>query len=97
MEQTNSAESKQSTESARSAPSRLSLHDAARLLAAVSLHEAEVELAHAIEDGRLPASVKRWASEQWEGRQPDRQLPGNIDRRETWIERGDFDAWAATR
>lgn len=76
---------------------RLSLHEAARLLAAASPHDAEVELAHAIEDGRLPASVKRWASEQWEGRQQGRQLPGNIDRRETWIARGDFEAWASTR
>lgn len=75
--------------------SRLSLSAAARLLPAPSLHDAEVELAHAIEDGRLPASVKRWASEQWQG--PGRQLPGNIDRHDTWIARSDFAAWAAAR
>jgi hypothetical protein len=73
--------------------SRLTLHDAARLLAAASVHEAEVELAHAIEHGTLHANVKRWATEQWEGQ----QLPGNINRLETWIERHDFDAWVAGR
>ncbi|MDQ5879026.1 MAG: hypothetical protein QG638_1760 [Pseudomonadota bacterium] len=73
--------------------SRLTLHDAARLLAAASVHEAEVELAHAIEHGTLHANVKRWATEQWEGQ----QLPGNINRLETWIERRDFDAWVAGR
>lgn len=73
--------------------SRMTLQDAARLLAAASLHEAEVELAHAIEHGKLPANVKRWATEQWEGR----QLPGNINRLETWIERRDFEVWLAER
>ena len=73
--------------------SRLTLHDAARLLAAASVHEAEVELAHAIEHGTLHANVKRWATEQWEGQ----HLPGNINRLETWIERRDFDAWVAGR
>ncbi|MBI2308561.1 MAG: hypothetical protein HYU78_14830 [Rhodocyclales bacterium] len=72
---------------------RLTLHDAARLLPAASAHDAEVELARAIEHGQLRANVKRWATEQWEGR----QLPGNINRLETWIERSDFDAWLATR
>lgn len=72
---------------------RLSLHDAARLLSPEAAHDAEVELAHAIEHGELRASVKRWATEQWEGR----QLPGNINRLETWIERADLDAWAARR
>lgn len=75
----------------------LTLHDAARLLApdAVhdAVHDAEVALAQAIEHGELPANVKRWATEQWEGR----QLPGNINRLETWIARSDFEAWAATR
>lgn len=71
----------------------LSLHEAACLLPAASVHDAEVELAYAIEHGRLRASVKRWATEQWEGK----QLPGNINRRETWIARSDFAAWAATR
>lgn len=72
---------------------RLTLHDAARLLSTDAIHEAEVELAHAIEHGGLHANVKRWATEQWEGR----QLPGNINRHETWIERCDFEAWAAAR
>lgn len=71
----------------------LTLHDAACLLAPASPHDAEVELAQAIEHGELHANVKRWATEQWEGR----QLPGNINRRETWIERADFAAWAAKR
>lgn len=73
--------------------SRLTLHDAANRLAAASIHDAEVELAHAIEHGKLHANVKRWATEQWEGK----QLPGNINRLETWIERSDFEAWAANR
>jgi hypothetical protein len=72
---------------------RLTLQDAARLLATASLHDAEVELAHAIEHGTLHANVKRWATEQWEGR----QLPGNINRLETWIARADLDAWIARR
>lgn len=71
----------------------LTLHDAARLLAPDAVHDAEVELAQAIEHGQLHANVKRWATEQWEGR----QLPGNINRLETWIARSDFEAWAATR
>jgi hypothetical protein len=72
---------------------RLTLQDAARLLPAASTHDAEVELAHAIEHGTLPANVKRWATEQWEGQ----QLPGNINRRETFISRSDLDAWLARR
>jgi len=71
----------------------ITLHDAARLLAPDAPHDAEVELAHAIEHGRLHANVKRWATEQWEGR----QLPGNINRLETWIARADLDAWVAQR
>lgn len=69
----------------------LSLHDAAQLLVTglVSAHDAEVMLARAIEHGDLHASVKRWATEQWEGK----QLPGNINRLETFIERADMDAW----
>ena len=69
----------------------LSLHDAANLLAAdqSSIHETEVRLAHAIEHGELRANVKRWATEQWEGR----QLPGNINRLESFIERADLEAW----
>jgi len=73
--------------------SRLTLHEAARLLAAPSIHDAELELAHAIEDGRLHANVKRWATEQWESG----LLPGNINRLETWIERSDFDDWMVSR
>lgn len=69
----------------------LTLLEAARELAAdpASLHDAEVALALAIQRGELHANIKRWATEQWEGR----QLPGNINRLETFIERSDFDAW----
>jgi hypothetical protein len=45
--------------------SRMTLHDAARLLPSASIHDAEVELAHAIKHGALRANVKRWATEQW--------------------------------
>ena len=55
----------------------------------VSEHDAEVMLARAIEHGELQANVKRWATEQWEGQ----QLPGNINRLETHIERADLVAW----
>lgn len=73
----------------------LSLQEAARLLSAsgTSQHDAEVSLADAIERGELHANVKRWATEQWEGR----QLPGNVNRRETYIERTDLDAWLDCR
>ena len=69
----------------------LSLHDAALTLAAGpdAQHDIEVELAHAIEHGDLHANVKRWATEQWEGR----QLPGNINRLETYIEPSELEAW----
>ena len=69
----------------------LSLHEAAQTLAAEAddLHATEVMLAHAIEHGDLHANVKRWATEQWEGR----QLPGNINRLETRIELAELDAW----
>ncbi|MDP3540706.1 MAG: hypothetical protein Q8S26_18560 [Azonexus sp.] len=71
--------------------SSLSLLDAVQLLVTgvVSEHDAEIMLARAIEHGDLPANVKRWATEQWEGK----QLPGNINRLETFIERSDLDAW----
>lgn len=71
----------------------VTLLDAARGMASalVSEHDAEVMLARAIEHGELHANVKRWATEQWEGK----QLPGNINRRETWIERADLAAWLA--
>jgi len=70
---------------------RLSLREAAKLVAGEGMapHDAEVLLAAAIQRGELHASIKRWASEQWEGR----QLPGNIDARETFIERVDLAAW----
>ena len=73
----------------------LSLHEAARLISddPNSLHETEVELAHAIEHGDLHANVKRWATEQWEGP----QLPGNINRLETFIERSELAAWQQRR
>ena len=74
---------------------QLSLHDAARSLssAADDIHAIEVELAHAIEHGDLHANVKRWATEQWEGN----QLPGNINRLETFIDPAELAAWQARR
>lgn len=73
----------------------LSLHDAAQSMATglVSVHDAEVMLARAIEHGELQANVKRWATEQWEGQ----QLPGNINRLETFIERTALAAWQKSR
>ncbi len=75
--------------------SMLNLHEAALALCAASddPHALEVELAHAIEHGDLRANVKRWATEQWESK----QLPGNINRLETWIERSELDAWQQRR
>ncbi len=75
--------------------SLLSLHEAALVLSSESgdPHAFEVELAHAIEHGELHANVKRWATEQWESK----QLPGNINRLETWIERSELDAWQKRR
>lgn len=69
----------------------LTLREAAKLLAGEgsSPHDAEVVLANAIQHGELHANVKRWATEQWDGQ----MLPGNIDPRETSIERADLDAW----
>lgn len=73
----------------------LTLIEAAQLLAVPGSdqHDAEMLLAEAIESGNLHASVKRWATEQWEGR----LLPGNINRRETYIERADLLAWQGSR
>lgn len=73
----------------------LSLLEAAHEMSAASMaeHDAEVLLAAAIQHGDLRANIKRWATEQWEGR----QLPGNINRLETYIERDDFEAWLKTR
>lgn len=69
----------------------LNLHEAALRLAADphAVRDREIELAHAIEHGELPASVKRWATEQWDGQ----HLPGNINRLETWIAPDDLAAW----
>lgn len=78
---------------AQAQSSRLRLHEAALQVPAATLHDAEVCLALAIEHGELPASVKRWATEQWEGK----QLPGNINRLETWIAPDDLAAWLARR
>ena len=71
--------------------SPLSLHEAALSMASSpdAVHAIEVSLAHAIEHGDLHANVKRWATEQWEGQ----QLPGNINRRETFITHNKLDAW----
>lgn len=69
----------------------LSLQDAAQRIATglISAHDAEVMLAHAIEHNELHANVKRWATEQWEGR----QLPGNINRLETFIDLAELESW----
>ena len=77
------------------AKSLLSLHEAALVVSAESgePHAFGVELAHAIEHGELHANGKRWATEQWESK----QLPGNINRLETWIERSELDAWQKRR
>ncbi len=73
----------------------LTLHQAGQTLASGEdqVHEAEVELARAIEHGDLRANVKRWATEQWEGQ----MLPGNLNRLETYIERSELDAWQRRR
>lgn len=69
----------------------LSLHEAAQLLVTglISVHDAEVILANAIEHGELQANIRRWSTEQWEGQ----RLPGNLCRRETFIERDALEAW----
>lgn len=76
-------------------PTSISLYAAASEICASpdDIHDCEVALAHAIEHGELTANVKRWATEQWEGR----QLPGNINRLETFIERANLAAWQAGR
>jgi len=53
----------------------------------------ETLLASAIQRGELHADVMRWATEQWDGR----HLPGNINARQTRIERADFDVWRSRR
>lgn len=77
------------------AKATLSLHEAALLLATETMPVRATEqlLAHAIDRGELPASILRWATEQWAGD----QLQGNIDRMRTHIERRDLDAWLQTR
>ena len=74
---------------------KFNLQEAARQMASATLsaHAAEVMLAEAIEHGALHADIKRWATEQWEGR----QLPGNLNRLETFIEHSALDAWLAAR
>lgn len=69
----------------------ISLHEAAKGLVSglISEHDAEVILANAIEHGELPANIKRWATEQWQGE----RLPGNLNRLETFIENADLAAW----
>ena len=69
----------------------LTLRDAAHLLGGEgrSTHDAEVVLANAIQQCELHANVRRWATEQWDGP----LLPGNINPRETHIERSDLEAW----
>lgn len=78
-----------------SGTSPLTLHAAALALATDpdSVHDLEIELAQAIEHGELHANVKRWATEQWEGR----QLPGNINRLETFIDADELAGWTAAR
>jgi len=73
--------------------SKPNLQEAARQLVSAtrSAHAAEVMLAEAIEHGELHADIKRWATEQWEGK----QLPGNLNRLETFIERSALEAWLA--
>lgn len=73
----------------------LTLAEAAHLLAGteMSAEQAEVVLAHAIETGALHANIKRWATEQWDGK----RVPGNLSRLETYIERSDLEAWMAAR
>lgn len=72
----------------------LTLQAAAQSLATSpdAIHDMEVRLAHAIEHGELHANVKRWATEQWEGK----QLPGNINRLETYIEPTALATWQQT-
>lgn len=73
----------------------LSLHDAAQLMASGSLtaQAAERLLVRAIEHGELRASIKRWGTEQWSGD----LLPGNVNPRDTWIERADLEAWQRSK
>lgn len=75
-------------------PHALNLHQAAQRLARSpdQVTALEIRLAHAIEHGELAASIKRWATEQWEGP----QLPGNLHRLETWIDPAALASWQAS-
>ena len=83
------------SDSGQKNPATLSLREAAQLLSdeGLGLHEAEILLASAIQRCELHADVMRWATEQWDGR----HLPGNINGRQTRIERADFDVWRSHR
>ena len=72
-------------------PTSISLLEAAKgmITGLLSEHDAEVVLAHAIEHGDLHANIKRWSTEQWEGK----QLPGNLNRLETFIELSELADW----
>ena len=69
----------------------LTVHEAGLLIAspALSAEAAEKQLSHAIDRGELPASITRWATEQWDGE----RLEGNIDRARTRLARRDLDHW----
>jgi hypothetical protein len=71
----------------------LTIHEAALLMVSetLTLSDAEVLLSQAVDRKQLPASIMRWASEQWDGE----RLEGNIDRTRTLIERQDMNAWLA--
>ena len=73
----------------------LNVHEAALLLASDkhSVHDAEMEISHAIHSGELAANIMRWATEQWDGT----HLESNIDRMRTLVERADLDAWLKSK
>ena len=73
----------------------LTLQEAALLIPGHrgNAHEAESLLAEAIEYGNLPASIQRWASEQWQGK----QLPGNLNPLTTTIDEAELNAWFEKR
>ena len=73
----------------------LTLHEAALRMPGYQdkTHEAETLLAEAIEHGNLPASIQRWATEQWQGK----QLPGNLNRLTTTIRESDLNNWLEKR
>ena len=73
----------------------ITLHEAALRIPGYQdkTHEAEALLAEAIEHGNLPASIQRWATEQWQGK----QLPGNLNRLTTTISESDLNSWLERR